>query len=582
MSRGQFASLPDGETRSRISSDGLTVTVWDESGVRHMKLPYSNSPGAEEIRRQWVSCIAEVTGPAGSWRSIESARAGSSRSRSFLTWAAERGIGSLDDLAADDWADFVAWSRDKYPKAAAKGRNSRLGAVRTILLQHRGLPYEVGQVLAQRFLETQDQPLPEHYTVSELQQIRSAAKRTLRAALKRIEPNWALALTHMASVAPAERARWHALHRLLGAPHRRLAREHGRALGLLDSYSNVQMEEARSLLFLTTEEGIAAYAAIIATTGENSSTTARRSLPSTAASAGAESITIFTTEREKRRRASDTALMAENVEATSPLGKVLTLVMDCTAPARHSAHVNPEALIDNHAPDHHSWKELSSSSLILFMRRSGVLANQITHIPKSPNWLPGELCLDLRRLHRTYLTRVAQQPVDNRQLTWIDAYILKDPQRLQELEDIHRSAQRKALDAAESMAVRLLTEQEAVSEGLDPAPAAKGTRCRDIMHNPDTGTYCNKSWLSCLGCRNAYVVTSNLSPLVALLDLLDMKRQDDDDRDRWRREYFVPWQQLTTILSEVQPEAVSTARSNISPELKSKVWQSVFVDRGEL
>ncbi|MGV0740694.1 hypothetical protein ABQF35_24790 [Mycobacterium syngnathidarum] len=454
--------------------------------------------------------------------------------------------------------------------------------MRTILLQHRGLAYEVGQVLAQRYLETQEYNLPEHYTVTELQQIRSAAVRALRVALRRIEPNWTLAQSRSASVTTEKHARRQALHTLLGAPQKRLSREHGRALGLLDSYLNVQMEAARSLLFLTTEEGIAAYAAIIATTGENSSTTARRSPPRTTASAGSESISIFTTEREKRRRGSGNALMAENVDVTSPLGKVLQLVVDCTAPARHSAHINPEALIDNQAPGHHSSKELSSESLILFMRRSGVLANNVTHIPKSPEWLPAELRLDLRRLHRTYLTRIAQQPVDNRYLTWIDAYILKDPQSIQELEDIHRAAQRKAIDAARSTAVRLLTEEEAVSEGLDTAPTAKGTRCQDILHHPETGTYCSKSWLSCLGCRNAYVVTSNLPPLVALLDLLDAKRQDDDDRERWRREYLVPWQQLNAILGDVQSESISAARTEITPELKSQVWNTIFVDRGEL
>ena len=248
------------------------------------------------------------------------------------------------------------------------------------------------------------------------------------------------------------------------------------------------MEKVRSLLFLTTDEGLAAYAAIIASTGENSSTTGRRRTPSTAASAGSKNLTIFTSEREKRRRGGGKSLMAENVVATSPLGKTLKLVMDCTAPARLSAHINPGALLDSNPRAHQSAKESSSESLILFMRHSGVLVNSVSHVPKSLGWMPAGLHLDLRRLHRTYLTRVAQQPVDNRYLTWIDAYILKDPERIQELEDTHRSAQEKALDAARSLAVRLLSEEEAAAEGLDTASTAKGTRCQDILHNPETGT----------------------------------------------------------------------------------------------
>lgn len=108
-------------------------------------------------------------------------------------------------------------------------------------------------------------------------------------------------------------------------------------------------------------------------------------------------------------------------------------------------------------------------------------------------------------------------------------------------------------------------------------------RARDvgILHNPETGTYCSKSWLSCLGCKNAYVVTTNLPPLVALLDLLDSKRRDDDDRDRWRREFLTPWQQLRAILGDVDPETVAEARAKVSPELRSLVWTTVMVNGGQ-
>lgn len=581
MTKGRFASLPDGQQKIRVSEDGLSVTIWDEDGTKHMTLGFADAAGSEEIRKEWVACIARANGPSGSWRSIESARGMSSTSRIFLRWASQRGINSLDSLAADDWFDFVSWVRDTYPDASATTRNHKLIAVRGVLLQHSELPLEVGQALSQRYLETPENTLPDHYTVSELQQIRSNATRALRSAWSRIEPNWALAQTRKESVPPEHHRRWEALHTLLRAPHKRLCTADGLDLGLLDQYYNVQMEQARSLLFLTTQEGLAAYAAIVGTTGENSSTTARRSAPSTAASAASESLTIFTSERDKRRRGSGKSLMAENVAATSPLGKILQLVMDCTAPARLSAHLNPEALTISHPRAHQSAKESSSESLILFTKRRGELANNVEKGPKSIAWMPAGLHLDLRRLHRTYLTRVAQQPVDNRHLTWIEAYILKDPQKIQELEDIHRAAQQKALDTVRSLAVRLLTEEEATAEGLDTTPTAKGTRCQDILHNPETGTYCSKSWLSCLGCKNAYIVTSNLPPLVALLDLLDTKQRDDDDRERWRRVYLTAWQQLNAILGGVEPETIAAARAKVSPELQSQVWNTVIVNGGE-
>ena len=581
MAKGRFASLPDGQRKRRVSEDGLSVKIWDENGTKHLTLSFADEAVSKNLRREWVACVASASGPTGSWRSIESTRGNSSRSRVFLTWASKREISTLDSLTAEDWFAFVVWVRATYPDATAKSHNSRMVAVRVLLAQHGGLSDEVRQALSQRYSETHEIVLPDHYTVSELQRIRSSATRVLRSALRRIQANWALAQSHKESVPQEDLPRWEALHALLHEPHKRLRKEMGRALDLVDQYGNVQMEEARALLFLTTSEGLAAYAAIVGTTGENSSTTSRRRTPSTASTAGSKDLTIFTSERDKRRRGSGKSLMAENVVTTSPLGKILQLVRDCTAPARFSAHLNPEALVDNHPRAHQSAKESSSESLILFIRNNGVLVGSVSHVPKSLDWMPAGLHLDLRRLHRTYLTRVSQQPVDNRHLTFIDAYILKDPERIRELEDIHRAAQQKAVEAVRNLSVRLLTDDEANAEGLDTTTTAKGTRCQDILHNPETGTYCSNSWLSCLGCKNAYIVTSNLPPLVALLDLLNIRRRDDDDRERWRREYLTPWLQLTAILSNVEPQTIAASREKITPELQSEVWKTVIEGRGE-
>lgn len=68
---------------------------------------------------------------------------------------------------------------------------------------------------------------------------------------------------------------------------------------------------------------------------------------------------------------------------------------------------------------------------------------------------------------------------------------------------------------------------------------------------------------------------------MALLDLLNMKQRDDDDRERWRREYLTAGQQLNAILSDVEPETVAAARAKVSPELRSQVWNAVIVNRGE-
>lgn len=579
-SKGRFASLPpEGYSRPGISPDGKSLTIWDEDGTKSVTVSLKNA-GPERLVIEWVKCLARVTGPSGTWRSLQTAVSSISRSRMFVMWAAGR-VETLDDLDAEDWLDFVHHVRENSPDVTPTTRNGRITTVKTVLLAHEGLSYALGQQLARRYMETQETPSQSnHYSAAEFQRIRAAAKRALSNAWKRIEPNWELARTPEADVPEDLYPRWQALHSLLRDPKARLRAAEARALKATDKYGNPLMRDARDSLYLDTHEGLAAYAAIIATNGENLSTTSRRDVPSTAASIGSEH-TILTSERVKKRRGPRASHMPENIAIESPLGQVLELVMKCTEPARVAVKTNPQCLVDSHPKAHNDMRHASSDSLILFTRSDGTMTNVISHIPK-PFWLPHGTSLTFQRLHRTYLTRIAQHNVDNAYRTWVEAYILKDPERLKELEDIHRKAHQRALDKIKDLSIRLYTEDQARSQGLDITPTTKGTRCQDITTNPDTGTYCSRPWLSCLGCSNAYIVLSNLPPLVALFDLLEGKRRNDDDRERWRREYLEPWTQLTAILAEIDSSAVEQARAQVTPELTTQVWETVFMNRGEV
>ena len=581
MGRGKYARLPESERDSRISDDGLSITVWDEPRTLSLQLSFADSAGTEQLRKEWVLCIYQLTSQSGPWRSLETTRACTSRSRFFLDWLSKRTITTLDDITPKVWDEFLHWVQQQFAEVSAKARNSRTLSVRRILSQHVGLTASMQQVLSQRYSETVADPKLDHYTISEFQNIRSKAVRNLREAWARIQPNWILAMTPHEEIAPEHYEEWLALNQLLRAPHQRLSRDNGRALGLLDRYLNVRMNEARLLLFLTTEEGISAYAAIIATTGENSSTTTRRKVPSDDASVGSDSATIYTSERYKPRRGAANSLMAENASIDSPLGALLQLIMNCTEPARFAARTNPDSLRGKHPRTNHGANGSSSESLILFSKVTGELGRSVTHIPKRLAWMVEGLELDLSKLHRTYQTRVAQHPTDNHLQTWIDAYLMRDPERLQQLEDTHRTAQNKAVAASRQLAARLLTEDQAQIEGLDTTSTPKGTRCADILHNPQTGTYCSKPWLACLGCKNAYIPISNLPALVALLDLLNAKQRDDDDRERWQREFLLPQQQVLAILSELDQGTIDLARANVTPELRSAVWNTIFVEKGD-
>ena len=49
MTKGRFASLPDGQQKSRVSADGLSVTIWDESGTKNMTLGFADAAGSEGL-----------------------------------------------------------------------------------------------------------------------------------------------------------------------------------------------------------------------------------------------------------------------------------------------------------------------------------------------------------------------------------------------------------------------------------------------------------------------------------------------------------------------------------------------------
>ena len=42
--------MPEGQPKNRVSEDGLSLTVWDEAGTKHMTLSFADEAGSEEIR----------------------------------------------------------------------------------------------------------------------------------------------------------------------------------------------------------------------------------------------------------------------------------------------------------------------------------------------------------------------------------------------------------------------------------------------------------------------------------------------------------------------------------------------------
>ncbi|MEV1174817.1 hypothetical protein [Nonomuraea sp. NPDC049784] len=86
------AALPSAEfARPRsLDATGLIVTVYGESGGVEGACDFTALPGSLELRQAFAAALDRKAGPGGTWRSIETCRAGRRAVEIFLRWLNEQ------------------------------------------------------------------------------------------------------------------------------------------------------------------------------------------------------------------------------------------------------------------------------------------------------------------------------------------------------------------------------------------------------------------------------------------------------------------------------------------------------------
>lgn len=91
-----------------------------------------------------------------------------------------------------------------------------------------------------------------------------------------------------------------------------------------------------------------------------------------------------------------------------------------------------------------------------------------------------------------------------------------------------------------------LIEAAALAEpGTTPRPAVRTawTGCRDHTHHPETGSPCLASFLTCFGCANSVITAEHLPAVVSLFDTISHRRAHLNDQ-AWQDTYGVAWRAI--------------------------------------
>ena len=164
-----------------VAPDGLKVSMTTEDGDTRA-FDFSDIDAPPGLVGPLVAAFAAVSGPAGTWRQMESARAGWAALRRFLRFIVDKhpDVTTITGLTADVWKN---WRTE-----TATGRNTQSITLRRLLREVGGLPAGTRMALNGRIQGNRERQ--EHaYTRRETARIVNAARRVFHAAETRINAN---------------------------------------------------------------------------------------------------------------------------------------------------------------------------------------------------------------------------------------------------------------------------------------------------------------------------------------------------------------------------------------------------------
>ncbi len=478
-------------------------------------LPGSYTPAVVDLRKwpcdkrlrvQFADAIEALTGVNGSWKSAQSARGNSHRTRFFAKWCGQNQIKELVDLTPERWNSYLLHLSESGGNNNTQVR--QLVTVRQVLRCYPeqldpNLPKFLRRRLPKREFD-ESQPYPDHV----FKAIRKAARAAVDAEFARIAPNLEL-LRRRAEpgLSREQQARAEALYEIAttGAPQSAATRE---ALGItLADYRYSGVNKARPMLFVSQEGAVAIAVLLACLEGANFTPINERTVPSAAPGLGV-SEDIWTVEDEKRRRHEHPYDAHAIPKSARP---AMAKIIEMTQPARDYLAANGLPGADRLIVYWPVMKNLGSAPTV------GLTPTHLK-LSRLKWWTDKEEPISFLRIRKTVRVTIDRTPQGHSRATWSTSYIESSEV---ERERLRVQAVETGLWAVISNAERHLKMrfQQASPLTADADTAIGG--CIDWEHHPLTGEPCGDDFLLCLQCSNAFATPRHLPRLIELRHQLE-------------------------------------------------------------
>ena len=556
------ASLPIGDyqrPQTMIRTDsGLVVRVFAEDArVRETDFRFHTFGLSEELTEVFAAGFARATGPGGTRKTLESAKSLYSAARRFARRLREHP--SPPSRAAQLAPGHIAELRLQHSRTAT----GELHSIRLILRGEPDLTPEFTRALFSPMNKPHEQGKVVAYSPSEFRRIRRAARRTMRAAIRRIDDleveiaDWRRDEVERSGYPPSRAALLAQMATTGQVPRNDAGRPH-------DPPGPDTAAALIRALFPTTQELGALAILLICETGLNLSTV--YNLPADYMRAddqvSEQPVALVRASKPRRGRYAGQMDLAFTTSHDSGPGfgsayGVYLLAQKFTARARSIC--GSDRLLCGYNPrwhqDHGALRPISTFPL-----------SDWTGYDNEGNVVTG---VDSRRLRRTYL-QMHERPVAQSQRTLVDTYLRREPTVIAASQlVVQESFDDEVSRIRTTNRLQLLTPEDRLRATADPAAVAAefgidehqlagvltgaldtvATACVDSEHSPYSShdSQCSASFLLCLGCPNARAEPRHAPVQALLLQRIEAERTLIPV-DEWERRFGTATAQLTDLL----------------------------------
>jgi hypothetical protein len=532
---------------------GLTIHFQGEDN-RERKFDVSKcaSPGWHD---PLAAVLATRMGPAGTWRTLASARAIWDIVRIFMSFLEDSTKATVPErLCAKDVEDFLAWRRSVTQEATATSQLRYVAAIlRTSPLRERISIEAMAELTRRR--PSPHRPGKPSYSAYELRCITRIARRDVSRIRNRLEAGERLLAASPASDTDnGGVGEWNSLAALAATgvvPDR---------VGAI-TVSSQRTAEARRL-FLTWPDMTSLLALFVVVSGRNVETI--KELPVEHRILNGRAVELRLTKRRRGRQRWHETVTWEIGSPTrqlfTPGGLYLLVHQLCARGRAFSKAETIWSLWRNHQPGEVASiaehvnpfaNGLHKNARYTNQWHSEGLIDQRTGQPLRD--ARGELLhMDFQRLRTAVEVRrvramgghLPSAARSNTAETLYGSYLRDDPSTREWAQEIIDQA---LLDAASVLDPIVEGSSDDANNGN--ATTTAWAACRNTDRHPDTGAACEASFLECFGCANCVITREHLPAIVGLRAALIHRRRDLPE-SAWLERYGQAW---TAIRRDVLP-----------------------------